>query len=33
MKKITYSLVHRRSFLPECSGMTIVDVYSGIEAM
>ncbi len=33
VNKITYTLVHWRRFLPEYRGMTIVDVYSGIEAL
>ena len=33
VNKITYTLVHWRRFLPEFSGMTISDVYNGIEAL
>jgi Site-specific recombinase XerD len=33
VNKITYTLVHWRRFLPEYRSMTIVDVYSGIEAL
>lgn len=33
VNKITYTLVHWRRFLPEYSGMSIIDVYNGIEAL
>jgi len=33
VNKITYTLVHWRRFLPEYSGMTIIDAYNGIEAL
>jgi len=33
VNKITYTLVHWRRFLPEYRGMTIADVYEGIDAM
>jgi integrase/recombinase XerD len=33
VNKITYTLVHWRRFLPEFRGMTIVDVYDGLEAL